>query len=719
MHTYLGLVFVVAATAAAVVLAVRIEISGLEIDDFSVPDGLEHEESPWSDRPEAMPWLVSVERSVPALQSVHAVAELSSLLETTPGIERVISVTTFNDIDATSDSLGSEPLLNALTSSDLEAAESVMDRHRFLERYLASNDGTRWNIWVFASETDQKALYRQVVEFIHEHAVGADLRIDLLGAAPVDFMWTDLVRHEALLLGAISLLAGLVVLTVIARGIGGGLILWSTVLITATWTLALFPLFGELLNGVGLLVPLEAFALATSYGLHLRRFYVVQDASEEVVIKGVRPLILTAASTTALGFLTLLVVRARSIGHLGAFLATSVGFSVLVVFIISPFGRSFVRRSPVVRATRLIGATRLWWLPLLIAVASSAGIISTEWGTSLAQQLRPGSDAADAVSAMTEHYGGDEELIVELDSGSEYGLMTSDGFAAMQRADRRLKSIDEIDVGPDLIDVAAWLNGRLEGVEDEITPADAIQFGESLELAYSVGLDPLLDDLVTRDYRVARFRLRIDTRRISLAEKNRLMFSLRDELNEFADNLSGEIRFRLSGTTYSSYLAHQNIRHDVRDMLFLFVPTAFLLLLALTRSLRNSVIILVPSLLATAAAFGLFGWLRLPLSMNALFVAATLLGVGVDDAVLVVRVFSRYRASMPAKAAMARTLGEAGVAAIQTTVVLCVGLAVLSLSELAHIRQAGVIMLFGLALSTTITLCTVPRVLLWLDRSNR
>jgi predicted RND superfamily exporter protein len=104
--------------------------------------------------------------------------------------------------------------------------------------------------------------------------------------------------------------------------------------------------------------------------------------------------------------------------------------------------------------------------------------------------------------------------------------------------------------------------------------------------------------------------------------------------------------------------------------------------------------------------------------MDALFVVATLLGVGVDDAVLVVIVFSRYRSSMPATEAISRALREAGVAAIQTTVVLCVELAVLFLSDFEHLRHSGAIMVFGLVLSTALTICAVPRVLLLLNREK-
>ncbi len=144
-----------------------------------------------------------------------------------------------------------------------------------------------------------------------------------------------------------------------------------------------------------------------------------------------------------------------------------------------------------------------------------------------------------------------------------------------------------------------------------------------------------------------------------------------------------------------------------------------LMFLVLFRSLRFSVLGIVPNLFSAALVLGLMGWARIPLDLMTVTIAAITIGIGVDDTIHFIH---RYREELRVDgdpwAAVARCHASIGLAMYYTSITIILGFSVLALS--AFIPTIAFGLLTGLAMTTALlaNLALLP-VLLATTEKNR
>ncbi len=186
----------------------------------------------------------------------------------------------------------------------------------------------------------------------------------------------------------------------------------------------------------------------------------------------------------------------------------------------------------------------------------------------------------------------------------------------------------------------------------------------------SDGLDRILD---TTEYRRARMSLHV-------ADEGGRVFERFSDAAAVAVAREFEglpVTAHITGTAFVAYRGINNITEDLRDSILLAFLTIALVIGLLFRSLRVTLICLVPNALPLVVGYGLMGamgWLLDPLPAVTFTMA---LGIAVDDTIhLMVRFQEEIRAGKDRDDALRAAVLHTGRAVVVTTILLCTGFGV-------------------------------------------
>ena len=168
--------------------------------------------------------------------------------------------------------------------------------------------------------------------------------------------------------------------------------------------------------------------------------------------------------------------------------------------------------------------------------------------------------------------------------------------------------------------------------------------------------------------------------------------------------------FEGEAPTHSAFVA------DVLGTQLRSFPVAGLLVWVLVwaflRSLRLGTIALVPTLIPVAWTLGLMGWLGMDLDIGRSMVAAVVIGIGVDDAIHLMRAFVGARTSTNGdREALVVAIARTGRALVSTTLALAAGFMVLRMAAWVTISSFGVLVAFTVSAALVCTLAIVPAAL--------
>jgi hypothetical protein len=143
----------------------------------------------------------------------------------------------------------------------------------------------------------------------------------------------------------------------------------------------------------------------------------------------------------------------------------------------------------------------------------------------------------------------------------------------------------------------------------------------------------------------------------------------------------------------------------------------FLMLLIAFRSLKLSLIALVPNAFPIFVVMGLLGWLGLRINMGAAMIAAVSMGLSVDSSIHYLVSFRRARSSgLGVTAALAQVQQSVGQAVIFSTLALMVGFTVLITSEFVPTIYFGALVSLAMLGGLLGNLIVLPLLLTWTER---
>lgn len=489
---------------------------------------------------------------------------------------------------------------------------------------------------------------------------------------------------------------------------------------------------GYTLNSMTVISPIIILTIAVCDCVHLivvyLRYLSLNNnpllAMGESLKANIEPIVLTSI-TTAVGFLTLNFSGSpyfRDFGNLSAF---GVMFAMLLTLTLMPtLTLLLVRHSHlknkashrfeaipslvIARARRVLTGT------LLVAIALMALIPLNHVNNDPINFFKQGVPYRNAADFAEKNLPGIKEMQFSIDCGSPSCISDPEYLQKLERFTQWFEQQYGVVHIISYTDVLKRLNRNMHGEDNEWYRLPdsrdlAAQYHLLYELSLPYGLD--LNNLVNLDKSATRVTValsKIKTGELITAEENAVAW-----LEQNAPDL------RARGSSVDMMFAVQNIR-DIKGMslgaIFALIGVTLTILIA-TRSLRHSVISMVPNAFPAAMGLGIWGVIVGEVNMAVCIVFSITLGLVVDNTV---HFISKYRRALtqkkPIEEAIYYAFSTVGPALMITAAVLSVGFGILSLSTFNLNAHMGGLTALTIIIALVFDLLMLPALLMLLEK---
>lgn len=662
-----------------------------------------------------------------------ALDRVAGKMEAHPLVDRVLTLTTVEHIDATDDGFAVSLLVDP---DDLAARSPAEWRARVLGDALApgviaSKDGqavalvvrpnvlkeslARRDIKVALDEaisTEKLDVYRtatagtvaQTVEELHSLWRDSAIFIPLTVVIGLALMWWVVGRVRPVIVGGLAM--GMVVSVSVA-----GIVI-----------------SGQPYTPITAMIPTLMAAYTTATLLHL--YAAIQRARIALLPRPKR--IARALSetfkpglfnvlTTGAGLLSLLWVDIPPVQTFGLAGAIGTLMVFLVVFILVPpillkwdVPRWPRRRSGLALARHVAAAVAVFSLrnaravlvgTLLLMLATIPLIMQVKVESNLIEFFAPGHSISRSTERVEAKLSGVTTMEIVLTTPGRDGLKDPATLGQIKALQAWLESQPEIDRSFSLVDVIEEMNTAFSG-EDLGANAlpDTRELVEQLLLVYD-GKD--LYELVNREFQRGRVALNLNVHGAN--EIGRVIERVEARLREHP--IAGvDVRMAGFGKLFSDQ-EDSIVEGQVKSFLSAFLQILLLLAL-LFRSLRGALICLVPNLAPLFFIFVMMGATGIALDVATVLIAGVILGITVDDTIHLYHGYlHRIRKGVSPVFAIIRSVEASGRAVVAISIVLIAQFSLLALSDFRPTAHFGLLCAVGLFAGQVFELLLMPALL--------
>jgi predicted RND superfamily exporter protein len=628
-------------------------------------------------------------------EGLRLVASLSARIGQLDGVRQVYSLT--NAQQLVSGELGAElaPLVPPSLGGARLAARvaEALDRSPAFTGLLVSRDRRSAGILIEIEDRPGDFRYRAHLIAALRGIVAEEARggvgLFLTGIAVQKHDVSAMIARDQRLLMPLAVVVLAAALAAFFRSLLGVVLPLAVTGISVAWTLGAYRLAGLELNAITALLPPVLMVLSLAVSVHLIQGWLdAADAAGSRIdrVRGVvRKLVFPCffcALTTALGFASLAASSTPAVQQFGIFAALGVLISFGVGMTLVPIGLCFVtpptspERAPQHRwvrraldgaaelSTRRPGSVLLGFLG--ITAVALAGLPLVRNNTDLVRFLKSDAPLHRDTLFIDAHLTGANALefvVARRDGAPLTGLDDSMRMAAFEAAALRRDPVTDVH---SVLDVLRQLE-RAESGAALALPGDERANAWAFDLLEAAPEQPLVRKLLAPDFTQARFNVRV--RAVGTAVAAPLVESLLEEGRAlFGDD------YALTATGAFTHVALDSNRIVLSQLqsFGLALGMVFLSIGALFRSLRLTLVSLVPNAMPVLWTGGMMGWLGIDLSTGTAMIASAVIGVVVDDTIHYLTGFSReYRGD--ARDAVRRTTRGVGAALFMNNLVLVLG----------------------------------------------
>jgi predicted RND superfamily exporter protein len=658
---------------------------------------------------------------------------LVKTLEAEPAIDRVLAVTTVDQIRATIDGFRVETLID-VEASPLPPPEVLRKRVRediFAPGLLASEDGDALALVIRPHPMDSSLDRLQLEGLLRDSVREAGLEPQL--AAVAGHVALDVAQLRAMITDLATLIPGtlgvsLLLLWLLFRRVLVLVIATATISAVTGLAMGLLILLGKPFTLISAIIPPLLTALTVAMLMHL--FNAILHASYRgysgaermrAALDAVAYPILFTALTTAAGLISLMVSPIRPIAAFGLVAAVGVLLGAGIVVLLLP--------AIIVRWDRQYWSTRghgMRWLDRLTTASSRLAlrrpaavlVVATlllaaaipqipriQVETDLYSFFLEKAEITRATRLVESELSGVMALEVVFDGPDFDSLMDPDRLRAIARVQDWLDERPEVDYSLSLPDLIAEMHWAFNSEDPAFrrVPDNGPLIAQYLFI-YD-GSD--LFELVDRDF--TRTRLVLNLNAHGAGELNALM---RDLDAELAANPPADLTWDYAGMGRLFADQERLLIQGQIDSVKVVVVLVLILMLVMWRSPSLALVSMVPNLAPVVLIFALMAVLGIWLDMATAMVASVAVGIALDDTIHVLHGYQAHRrAGCSTTWAIARVLRQRGRAVIATTLVLVAQFLLLAASGFQPTSIFGWLTAFGLIVALVFDLLVLPAIL--------
>ncbi len=477
-----------------------------------------------------------------------------------------------------------------------------------------------------------------------------------------------------------------------------------------------------------------------------------QDGNRELILDTVRLKLrpcVYAVLTTIAGFGSLVLCDILPVINFGWMMIGGLIVSLLVTFLLFPSVLILVpKETPRIAQERRLSITSILArfteghgvlivvLGGLVLVGSVIGISRLEVENSFIDYFKKTTEIYQGMKVIDQQLGGTTPLDVMVDFERPEALPDVNGPVVAEEDDvfgefeefeekaseekywftsekiRQVKAVhrylDELPETGKVLSLAS-----IVGVAEKLNDGEPL---DSLDLALLYSETPdkfksmLVRPYVSVEHSQVRFQVRVRDSEKSL-RRNELLKRIEADLGAKLGFEEG--RFHLGGllVLYNNML--QSLFGSQILTLGITVGALMAMFLVLFRSLRLALIAIFPNVLSVAAVLGVMGWLRIPLDMMTITIAAISVGIAVDDTIHYIHrfrhEFEKDRKYLPT---MHRCHGSIGHAMYYTSVTIIIGFSILALSNFIPSIYFGLLTGLAMVIALIAALTLLPELLI-------
>ena len=683
-------------------------------------------------------------------EALMVIEQLTDVLWQTPYAVRVDSLTNYQHIEGTQESLIVESLVDDARSLDevlIDRVESIARTSSNTAGRLVSRDGRLAGLIVtlaLPTENQEEAkaeivasLYALVgaqdeanPEFSYyaygEMLVDQDIRRaldeDMEVLAPIAFATMMIVAVVVLrsFWGVIGILVMLITVMASSFGFAG----WVGLQFFATSGAAIFVLMAIAITHSVHLIHSILHGLRDGMDRKAATLYSLQNNA--------RPIFLTSL-TTAIGFLSLNFSEMppfRVMGNIVAF-GSMIAFIYSVTLLPALMSIVPIRSSARVSASSsenkavfserlgnfvISHNVKLLWIFAALTVASAFGIAQIELDDNNAKILNENYKVRQAADFIDENFSGLNTLEYSLGSDQADAIVTVGYMQQVEQFANWLRAQPEVNHVSSITDVLKQLNSVLNvgGGGTERLPENSDLIAQYLflyELSLPAGLD--LNNIISFDRSTSRLTVAIKgiSARKQMEFDQRAAAWLQENVPEIQTSATGV-------TIVSAYAVIRNITNMLLGTM-VAMSLVSLILVFVFKSVRLGLLSLVPNFLPAIMAMAVWGYAVGTVSVAASIVTAIAFGIVVDDTIHLMSKYLRARSegSSPAQA-IVPTFKLVGRPLLTTTFVFALGFLVFGASGLAANQTLGLLVGMTVVIALVADFLLFPPLLLALDKKR-
>jgi len=219
----------------------------------------------------------------------------------------------------------------------------------------------------------------------------------------------------------------------------------------------------------------------------------------------------------------------------------------------------------------------------------------------------------------------------------------------------------------------------------------------------------LFTPYMSADGNQIRFSVRVFESDKSL-RRAELLQKIHDHLTQEAGLDEAQVHLTGMLVLYNNML--QSLFHSQIMTLGVVFIAIMLMFQVLFRSLKMAVIAIIPNVVASVQVLGLMGWLKIPLDIMTITIAAIVIGIAVDNTIHYIHRFTEeFRIDRDYWATVKRCHGSIGHAMYYTTMTITLGFAILALSSFIPTIYFGLLTGFSMLVALLADLALLPLLL--------
>jgi predicted RND superfamily exporter protein len=499
-------------------------------------------------------------------------------------------------------------------------------------------------------------------------------------------------------------------------------------LVAVIWQLGMLSTLGFGLDPMSILVPFLVFAIGVSHGVQMinsvTKLVAKGATSKEAAQMSFRLLLIPggiALLSDTVGFLTLLSIDIGIIRELAITASLGVAMIILTNLILLPLLVSFIHVDKVTPKATESNKTNIWDIMSSFATRRIATVIL----------------AITAVLYVAGYYYSQDMKIGELHAGApslhEDSRYNQDTFLI---TDRYAISVDYMSVivessadsctyyeTMDLIDTFQWQMENTQGVQSAISLASVAKIVNSgynegnakwrvlsrnqQSLVQSIARIPSTSGLLNSDCSVMPVILFLEDHKAETI--NRVV----DKVKIVSKSLeTADVKFKLASGPVGVMAATNEAVAEAQTPMMLYVYGAVTLLCFISfRSIRATVVVIVPLYVVSTLAQWLMTALDIGLTVSTLPVIALGVGIGVDYGIYILSTMSiKLREGYQVQEAYLLALKERGSAVLITGVTLAIGVSTWFWSDLKFQVDMGILLTFMFLVNMIAAVLVLPAI---------